>query len=173
MGSGAHGGVGSHAAAPSGESGPSARAPAELATDADALLPSGREADPDAAGDRVPRLRERLVSGRLDPGRRAAVGLGLVGLLACLVAGVLVLRGAPREVPVPAVAVAGRPVDGATVPSSSSAAAASEAAPPRRWSSRSPVGSVDRGSSGWPSAAAWMTPCVVPAACSRGPASGS
>lgn len=53
---------------------------------------------------------------RLDPGRRGAVALVLVALLAALVAGGVALRGRPQEVPVPVVEAAGLPLPGASAP---------------------------------------------------------
>ena len=53
-----------------------------------------------------------LRTGRLDPGRRGALALVLVALLAALVAGAVVLRGRPQEVLVPQVLVSGSPLPG-------------------------------------------------------------
>lgn len=52
--------------------------------------------------------------GRFDPGRRGAVALVVVALLAAVVAGGVVLRGRPQEVVVPAVLDAGIPLPGAS-----------------------------------------------------------
>lgn len=51
---------------------------------------------------------------RLDPGRRGAVALVLVALVAAVVAGGLALRGRPQEVAVPVVEAAGVPLPGAS-----------------------------------------------------------
>ena len=53
-------------------------------------------------------------TGRLDPGRRGALALVLVALLAALVAGAVVLRGRPQEVALPAVVSSGAPLPGAS-----------------------------------------------------------
>ena len=53
-------------------------------------------------------------NGRFDPGRRGAVALVVVALLAAVVAGGVVLRGRPQEVVVPAVLDAGGPLPGTT-----------------------------------------------------------
>ena len=53
-----------------------------------------------------------LRTGRLDPGRRGALALVLVALLAALVAGAVVMRGRPQEVLVPQVLVSGSPLPG-------------------------------------------------------------
>ncbi len=50
--------------------------------------------------------------GRLDPGRRGVVALGLVALVAALIAGTVVLRSRPHEVSAPPVVTAGVPVPG-------------------------------------------------------------
>jgi competence protein ComEA len=52
-------------------------------------------------------VRELLLSGRLDPGRRGALALAAVALLAAAVAGVLLLRGRPSEQPFTVPAVTG------------------------------------------------------------------
>jgi competence protein ComEA len=52
--------------------------------------------------------------GRLDPGRRGALALLVVGLLAALVAGGAVLRGRPQELVVPEVQHVGEPLPGTT-----------------------------------------------------------
>ena len=57
-------------------------------------------------------LPTSLRTGRLDPGRRGAVALVVVALLAAVVAGGVVLRGRPQEVVVPAVLETGRPLPG-------------------------------------------------------------
>ena len=58
----------------------------------------------------------RLPAGtRLDPGRRGAVALVALALVAALVAGAVVLRGRPQEVAVPVVAAPGVPLPGASV----------------------------------------------------------
>jgi competence protein ComEA len=49
---------------------------------------------------------------RLDPGRRGAVALVVVALLAALVAGAVALRARPQEVPVPVVEAGGVPLPG-------------------------------------------------------------
>ncbi len=54
-------------------------------------------------------MPEVLRSARFDPGRRGAAALALVGLLAAVVAGALMLRGRPSEQPLPVPAVAGEP----------------------------------------------------------------
>ena len=51
---------------------------------------------------------------RLDPGRRGAVALVLVALLAALAAGGVALRGRPQEVAVPVVEAEGVPLPGAS-----------------------------------------------------------
>jgi competence protein ComEA len=51
---------------------------------------------------------------RLDPGRRGAVALVLAAALAAVVAGGLLLRNRPQEVPVPVVEAAGVPLPGAS-----------------------------------------------------------
>ena len=47
-------------------------------------------------------LPPTLAGGRWDPGRRGALALGVVALVAALVAAVVLLRGRPTEVPAPA-----------------------------------------------------------------------
>ncbi len=62
-------------------------------------------------------LPPALLSGRLDPGRRAATALVVVALLAALVAGVVVVRGRPQEQVVTADVVStGAPLPGASAP---------------------------------------------------------
>ena len=51
-------------------------------------------------------------SGRVSPGRRGVLALGLVALLACLLTVFVVVRGRPQEVAVPAVVTAGVTVPG-------------------------------------------------------------
>ena len=51
----------------------------------------------------VPGVLDRLRAGRWDPSRPGVLGLAVVGLLACLLAGALLLRARPQEVPVPVV----------------------------------------------------------------------
>jgi len=53
-------------------------------------------------------------TGRLDPGRRGAAALVLAALLAALLAGGVLLRGRPEEVPVPQVLSSGTPLPGAS-----------------------------------------------------------
>ena len=79
---------------------------------AEAPAPAARPREPAR-----PSLAERLRQGRLDPGRRGVVGLAVVGVLACLLAGLLALRSAPEELALPAVEQQGRPIAGATLPS--------------------------------------------------------
>lgn len=62
--------------------------------------------DEDDAGQPV--LPATVRGGRLDPGRRGALALLLVCVLAAVVAGAVVLRGRPQEVPVPVVEQAGQ-----------------------------------------------------------------
>ncbi len=79
---------------------------------------------PDVAASAVlPTVRERLRAGRLDPGRRAVAGLAAVALLACLVAGGVVLRGRPQEVAAPVVEQAGTPITGGSSVGAAPAAA--------------------------------------------------
>ena len=54
-------------------------------------------------------MPEVLRDARFDPGRRGAAALGLVGLLAAVVAGALLLRGRPSEQPLTVPAVLGQP----------------------------------------------------------------
>lgn len=68
--------------------------------------------DPGPAGVRSP--LDALRGGRLDPGRRGAVALALVAVVAALVAGVVALRGRPQEVAVPRVEQAGQPLPGSS-----------------------------------------------------------
>jgi competence protein ComEA len=56
----------------------------------------------------------RWRSGRFDPGRHGVAALALVAVLAGLLAGVVVLRARPEEVPPPAVVSAGVPVPGSS-----------------------------------------------------------
>jgi competence protein ComEA len=51
-----------------------------------------------------------LRSGRIDPGRRGALALGAVGLVAAVVAAVVLLRGRPSEQPLAVPAVVGAAV---------------------------------------------------------------
>lgn len=51
---------------------------------------------------------------RLDPGRRGAIALVVVALLAAVVAGGMALRSRPQEVPAPVVEAAGVPMPGAS-----------------------------------------------------------
>lgn len=61
-------------------------------------------------------LPSTLRGGRLDPGHRGALALLLVCLLAAVLATVVVLRGRPQEVEVPAVEQAGELLPGAPTP---------------------------------------------------------
>lgn len=71
---------------------------------------------------------ERLRAARFDPGRRGAAGLALVGLLAALVAAVVLVRGRPEQVALPVLERAGVAVSGApTGPGSPAGLAASPA----------------------------------------------
>lgn len=58
-------------------------------------------------------LPDTVRGGRLDPGRRGAAALLVVGLVAAAVAAVVVLRGQPEEVLVPEVTASGAPLPGA------------------------------------------------------------
>ena len=60
----------------------------------------------------APALPATLRGGRLDPGVRGVAGLALVAVVAAVATGVVVLRGRPQEVAVPAVAVSGVPLPG-------------------------------------------------------------
>lgn len=82
--------------------------------DEDELAPSSGPAGPVATpgwlDDGAPRRRNRLVperfrGARLDPGRRGALALGLVGLIAVVLAGVMVVRDQPVARAVPPVPV--------------------------------------------------------------------
>lgn len=53
---------------------------------------------------------------RLDPGRRGALALVVVALVAALAAGGVALRGRPQEVPAPVLEAAGTPLPGASAP---------------------------------------------------------
>ncbi len=66
----------------------------------------------------VPGVLERLRAARLDPGRRGAAGLALVGVLAAVVACVVLLRGRPQEIAPPAVDRVGTAVSGAPLAAS-------------------------------------------------------
>ena len=57
-------------------------------------------------------LPATLRGGRLDPGLRGVAALVLVAVVAAVATGILVLRGRPQEVAVPAVATAGVPLPG-------------------------------------------------------------
>lgn len=59
-------------------------------------------------------LPPAVLAGRLDPGRRGAAALVLVALTGAVVAGVVVTRGRPQEVVVPAVVATGVPLPGAS-----------------------------------------------------------
>ncbi len=79
------------------------------------LLPRSWADEPGAATRALPAwLPAAVRNGRFDPGRRGAVALVVVALLAAVVAGGLVLRGRPQEVVVPAVLDAGVPLPGTT-----------------------------------------------------------
>lgn len=71
---------------------------------------------PPRSGERaLPRwLPAPVRHGRFDPGRRGAVALVVVALLAAVVAGGVVFRGRPQEVVVPTVLDAGVPLPGAS-----------------------------------------------------------
>lgn len=70
-----------------------------------ALLTVAPEPEPEAPAS-VPEL---LATARVDPSRRGTFALALVAVVAALVAGVVLLRGRPSEVPVAAPAVVGQP----------------------------------------------------------------
>jgi len=80
------------------------------------LLPQSWADEPGAATRALPAawLPAAVRNGRFDPGRRGAVALVVVALLAAVVAGGVVLRGRPQEVVVPAVLDAGVPLPGTT-----------------------------------------------------------
>ena len=61
---------------------------------------------PGPAEEPLPAVREVLAGGRVDPGRRGALALAAVGVVAALLAGAVFLRGRPAEVPVEAPALA-------------------------------------------------------------------
>jgi competence protein ComEA len=56
---------------------------------------------------------DRLRAARFDPGRRGAAGLALVGIVAALIASVVLLRGRPEQVAPPVLERAGVAVSGA------------------------------------------------------------
>jgi competence protein ComEA len=84
-----------------GGSAPEARAAGAPAEGAPSRLPST--------------VRELLASGRVDPGRRGALALATVGIVAALVAAVVLLRGRPSEQPL-AVPTVGGSVAASTAP---------------------------------------------------------
>lgn len=88
--------------------------------------PSGRPRHLGAANGLLALLR----AGRLDPGRRAVAGLAVLAVVACLVAGALVLRGRPHLVAPPQVQQVGVPVPGEVVSGPVSPAPAGAATPP-------------------------------------------
>lgn len=101
-------GDGSHGVAASAS--PSAALfPSAVSTPAEAERPV-----PDRASRLLDRLPVAVRTGRFDPGRRGAVALVLIALLAALVAGGVVLRGRPQEVAVPQVLASGSPLPGVT-----------------------------------------------------------
>lgn len=67
---------------------------------------------PALVGGLVDLLPETVRGGRVDPGRRGAAALLLIGVLAAVVAAAVVLRGQPAEVVVPEVAESGTPLPG-------------------------------------------------------------
>lgn len=96
--------------------------PDDVVEDVDEELPApvGLDAEetagaPDMAPERswsTSVLPATLRGGRLDPGVRGVAALLVVAVLAAAVTGVVVLRGRPQEVAVPAVAVSGVPLPG-------------------------------------------------------------
>lgn len=66
-------------------------------------------------GEHVPPSWRR---GRFDPGRRGAAALGVLALVAGLLAAVVVLRSRPHEVVAPTVVATGRPVPGSSAEAS-------------------------------------------------------
>ena len=67
------------------------------------------EAATDVPDEPPPTVAEALSASSYDPGRRGAVALVVVGVVAALVAGVVVLRGRASEQPLAVPAVAGAP----------------------------------------------------------------
>lgn len=84
-----------------------------VAVPAAAPAAAGAHGAPDAdapepvAAEPLGTVRGLLRSGRIDPGRRGAVALAAVGVVAALVAGAVVLRGRPTEQPLVVPPVAG------------------------------------------------------------------
>lgn len=64
----------------------------------------------------LPGVLDALRAGRLDPARRGALALALVAVVACVVAGVLLLRSRPHELPVPQVERPGTAIPGTALP---------------------------------------------------------
>lgn len=91
----------------------------QWSTDHEPSAPPEPSWSPRTAGGRAPLLPATLAGGRLDPGRRGAVALLLVCLLAAVVAAGVALRGRPQEVVVPRVEQAGVALPGAPTPTPS------------------------------------------------------
>jgi len=64
----------------------------------------------------APGLLDRWRGSRVDPGGRGVAALALVAVLAALLAGSVVVRGRPQEVPPPPVVAPGAPLPGASAP---------------------------------------------------------